>query len=52
MIEGATLTVKPEGVELRLGWMFTRQIATVDALKIRDWLNENYPKGSCKCQPK
>lgn len=42
-IEGAILTIIPEGVSFKYGWMPATDISKADALKIRDWLNENFP---------
>lgn len=43
-IAGATLTTNDQGVNLKYGWMVSEQISTADALKIRDWLNLNFPE--------
>ena len=42
-IEGAVLTIIPDGVTLKYGWMPSVDISHADALRIRDWLNENFP---------
>ena len=49
-IAGATLTVSTQGVELRIGWMFSQQISAEDAMRIRDWLIANYPVKLCECK--
>lgn len=43
-ISGAILTVIPEGVSLKYGWMPAQDISKEDTLKIRDWLNANFPE--------
>lgn len=43
-IAGTTLTVIPEGVSLKHGWMPAQDISKEDAIKIRDWLNLNFPE--------
>lgn len=45
-IDGATLTLTPDGVTLQYGWMVTKEISRDDAIKIRDWLNANFPENS------
>lgn len=45
-IDGATLTLTPDGVTLQYGWMVTKEISRDDAIKIRDWLNANFPKST------
>ncbi len=49
-IDGGTLTVNDQGVELKYGWLVNQQISTADAIKMRDWLNLNFPvpKGTSK----
>lgn len=42
-IAGATLTVIPEGISLKYGWFHAQDISKSDAIRIRDWLNLNYP---------
>lgn len=43
-IAGATLTKNEQGVDLKYGWLVNQQISTADVLKIRDWLNLNFPE--------
>lgn len=43
-ISGATLTIIPEGVSLKYGWFPAQDISKADAIKIRDWLNANFPE--------
>ena len=42
-IDGAFLTLTPDGITLKYGWMPAVDVSKADALKIRDWLNENFP---------
>ena len=42
-IDNATLVQNDQGVLLKSGWLFSQQISTSDAIKIRDWLNATYP---------
>jgi hypothetical protein len=52
-VSGAKFTVSRDGVEIRHGWLFNGHITTAEAMRIRDWLNANYPNKpkECKCQP-
>ena len=45
-VEGVTLTVNDLGVLLQDGWLLQKQITMDDVIKIRDWLDTNFPAKS------
>lgn len=45
-IYGATLIKTPEGVDIKYSWFPPQPITTEDVIKLRDWLNLNFPETS------
>ena len=48
-VAGVTLVKNERGVVLEYGWLLDKQISATDAVRIRDWLNVNFPVKLCKC---
>lgn len=47
-VAGVKLTVVANGVELDAGWLMKKEVSREDALKIRDWLNWQFPAKGVK----
>lgn len=43
-VSGVTVTRNEQGALLQDGFFVQKQIDEADAIKLRDWLNENFPK--------
>lgn len=44
-VDGFTLSVGEDGGVVLRNWFTTQRISAEDAVKIRDWLNLNFPTG-------